>query len=322
MLEILAKRNEDWRNLAYRICGDYDLAQDLVQQMYIRLKDYKEVNEAMVAITIKNLWTNILKKKNREVSIELFHSLEYGNENFEPDDKELEYLNRFEALPMVQQELIQESFDKSVRKIGKDFNINYGYVHKKIHEGLKEILKDDYNLYKNSNLKYLKTKKKMTTKKDLDEYKGDKRSREYRYMRLEYDKSIETKNVDDVGIGTKIEKVLKATGVSNLVKIFTPDGEDCGCNERKRKLNNSPLFNSAQKPKRCLTKQMFEAYDYFFKTREVDKWSAEESKLVFNTYEWVFALRYDTKRMCANCNGTANILRMITSSLDKVYSSY
>jgi DNA-directed RNA polymerase specialized sigma24 family protein len=159
MLEILAKRNEDWRNLAYRICGDYDLAQDLVQQMYIRLKDYKEVNEAMVAITIKNLWTNILKKKNREVSIELFHSLEYGNENFDPDDKELEYLNRFEALPMVKQELIQESFDKSVRKIGKDFNINYGYVHKKIHEGLKEILKEDYNLYKNSNLKYLKTKK-------------------------------------------------------------------------------------------------------------------------------------------------------------------
>ena len=162
----------------------------------------------------------------------------------------------------------------------------------------------------------------MTTKKDLDEYKGDKRSREYRYMRLEYDKSIETQNVDDVGIGTKIEKVLKATGVSKLVEIFTPEGEDCGCNERKRKLNNSPLFNSAQKPKRCLTKQMFEAYDYYFKTREVDKWSAEESKLVFNTYEWVFALRYDSKRMCANCNGTANILRMITSSLDKVYDSY
>ena len=86
----------------------------------------------------------------------------------------------------------------------------------------------------------------MTTKKDLDEYKGDKRSREYRYMRLEYDKSVETQNVDDVGIGTKIEKVLKATGVSKLVEIFTPEGEDCGCNERKRKLNNSPLFNSAQ----------------------------------------------------------------------------
>ena len=38
MLEKLAKRNDDWRNLAYRICGDYDLAQDLVQQMYLKIK--------------------------------------------------------------------------------------------------------------------------------------------------------------------------------------------------------------------------------------------------------------------------------------------
>ena len=75
MLEKLAKRNDDWRNLAYRICGDYDLAQDLVQQMYLKLKDYEVVNEAMVAITIKNMWTNILKKKNREVSIEGFYSI-------------------------------------------------------------------------------------------------------------------------------------------------------------------------------------------------------------------------------------------------------
>ena len=71
-----------------------------------------------------------------------------------------------------------------------------------------------------------------------------------------------------------------------------------------------------------MDKTQFEAYDKFYKTREADKWSAEEFKLVFDTYEWVFALRYDTKRMCANCNGTANILKMLTNSLDKVYESY
>ena len=71
-----------------------------------------------------------------------------------------------------------------------------------------------------------------------------------------------------------------------------------------------------------MDKAMFEAYDNFVKTREVDKWTAEEFKLVFNTYEWVFALRYDTKRMCATCNGTANILKMITASLDKVHQTY
>jgi len=160
------------------------------------------------------------------------------------------------------------------------------------------------------------------TKKDLKNFKGDKRGKKYKKMKLAYEKSIETKNVDDVGVGTTIEKVLKATGISKLVEVFTPEGEDCGCSERKRRLNNSPTFNASQKPKRCMDKAMFEAYDNFVQSREVDKWSAEESKLVFNTYEWVFALRYDTKRMCANCNGTANILKMITASLDKVYESY
>jgi DNA-directed RNA polymerase specialized sigma24 family protein len=159
MLEKLVQRNKDWQNLAYRICGNYDEAQDLVQEMYIRLKDYEVVNEAMVAITLKNMWTNILKKKNREHSIEGFYSLAYDSQTFEATDKEQEYLDRFNDLPMVQQELIQESFTKSVRQIGEDFNINYGYVHKKIHEGLKKILKEDYKQYKNSNLKYLKKRK-------------------------------------------------------------------------------------------------------------------------------------------------------------------
>jgi len=159
MLEKLVQRNKDWQNLAYRICGNYDEAQDLVQEMYIRLKDYEVVNEAMVAITLKNMWTNILKKKNREHSIEGFYSLAYDSQTFEATDKERKYLDRFNDLPMVQQELILESYDKSVRNIGEDFNINYGYVHKKIHEGLKKILKEDYKKYKNSNLKYLKKRK-------------------------------------------------------------------------------------------------------------------------------------------------------------------
>ena len=159
MLEKLSKRNEEWRNLAYRICGNYDHAQDLVQQMYLKLADYKRVNDAMVAITIKNLWLDLLKKKNREVGIDSFHSLPYGENTFEPSDKQIEYLNRFDDLPMVQKELIQESFDKSTREIGREFNINYCYVHRQIHKGLKNILKENYKEYKNSNLKYLKKRK-------------------------------------------------------------------------------------------------------------------------------------------------------------------
>ena len=38
MLEKLAKRNEEWRNLAYRICGDYDLRSRLGTTNVLKIK--------------------------------------------------------------------------------------------------------------------------------------------------------------------------------------------------------------------------------------------------------------------------------------------
>ena len=37
------------------------------------------------------------------------------------------------------------------------------------------------------------------------------------------------------GIGDSVEKVLKATGISKVAKKIL--GDDCGCDERKKKLN-------------------------------------------------------------------------------------
>ena len=46
------------------------------------------------------------------------------------------------------------------------------------------------------------------------------------------------------GLGDTIEKITKATGVKSLVEYITTDilkmkQEDCGCEERKIKLNKS-----------------------------------------------------------------------------------
>ena len=158
MLEKLAKRNDDWRNLAYRICGDYDLAQDLVQDMYLKLEKSNFKSDWFVINTMRNLYVDKIRKNKEDLFIEDTSIKDLKN-TFEPDDAQKIYLDRFDDLPMVQKELIQESFDKSTREIGREFNINYCYVHRQIHKGLKKILKDNYKEYKNSNLKYLKKRK-------------------------------------------------------------------------------------------------------------------------------------------------------------------
>lgn len=158
MLEKLVQRNKDWIAIAQNICGDYHKAQDIVQDMYIKLQNSKFESDWFVIHTMRNLYIDQIRKNKEDLFLEDINLKDYNN-TFEPNDKEQSYIDRFNDLPMVQQELIQESFDKSTRQIGREFNINYCYVHRQIHKGLKKILKEDYKQYKNSNLKYLKKRK-------------------------------------------------------------------------------------------------------------------------------------------------------------------
>ena len=56
------------------------------------------------------------------------------------------------------------------------------------------------------------------------------------------------------GLGDTVEKVTKATGIKTVVKWLA--GEDCGCDERKEKLNKMfPYF----KPE-CMTENEYEIF--------------------------------------------------------------
>ena len=40
ILKQLAKRNKEWKKVAFSICKDYDLANEMVQIMYFRMMKY------------------------------------------------------------------------------------------------------------------------------------------------------------------------------------------------------------------------------------------------------------------------------------------
>ena len=154
ILEELSKQDKLWREIAMNITkGDKYLADEITQNMYLKLMKYTEFNTYFVALTLKNLYIDIQRQK-KNVSLAEFHYIEDKQKQFEPNDQQQEYLENINNLQWYQQELLKESFNHSTRQIADRYNINYGFVHREIHKALKEVLGDDYQYYNNSNLKH------------------------------------------------------------------------------------------------------------------------------------------------------------------------
>jgi hypothetical protein len=110
------------------------------------------------------------------------------------------------------------------------------------------------------------------------------------------------------GLGDTVDKITTATGIKRLVKFIA--GEDCGCNERKEKLNKMFPY---QKPL-CLTEDEYDYLTHYFATcGNSIKVSQQEVLLkIFNR-----VMRDGRKpSSCADC------WREIHLTLKKVYDAY
>ena len=110
------------------------------------------------------------------------------------------------------------------------------------------------------------------------------------------------------GLGDTIAKITEATGIDKLVKFIA--GEDCGCDERKEKLNK--LFPYA-KPL-CLTEDEFNTLDTYFKQNTNTLTSDEQTSLIaINNRVLSQRLTFST---CSSC------LRDLVSKLRVIYNEY
>jgi hypothetical protein len=110
------------------------------------------------------------------------------------------------------------------------------------------------------------------------------------------------------GLGDTIAKITEATGIDKLVKFVA--GEDCGCDERKEKLNK--LFPYA-KPL-CLTEDEFNTLDAYFKQNTNTLTSDEQTSLIaINNRVLNQRLTFST---CSSC------LRDLVSKLRVIYNEY
>ena len=110
------------------------------------------------------------------------------------------------------------------------------------------------------------------------------------------------------GLGDTIAKITEATGIDKLVKFVA--GEDCGCEERKEKLNK--LFPYV-KPN-CLTEEEFKTLDEFFSLNTQQVTNVQQRDLV-KVSNRVFN-RQDQQTSCSSC------LRDLVGKLKVIYNEY
>ena len=110
------------------------------------------------------------------------------------------------------------------------------------------------------------------------------------------------------GLGDTIEQITEATGIKKLVEFVA--GEDCGCEERKKKLNE--LF-PYRNPK-CLLE---DEYNYLSETNVLykDTLKPSEQDAILKIYNRIFGISREPTS-CATC------WMEIIDKMKKVYAEY
>lgn len=134
----------------------------------------------------------------------------------------------------------------------------------------------------------------------MTEFKGDKRSKEYREWKKNHANASE-------GLGDTVEKITKATGIKKAVKFLA--GEDCGCDERKEKLNE--IFRY-KKPE-CLSESEFDLIKMAIDTKK-NRFTPDEQELFKNIYERIFKVKVE----CTPCS----FAKVVWKDLTAVYNQY
>ena len=124
MINKIVLKDSYWRTLALSICNDKMLADDIVQEMYLKLFHIdKEVNDAYVYRTIYTLYIDYLRKSKKTIRLEDYNLK--AIEEIEVDDDLLELTN---SLKWWEIDLIELSKDLSYREIEKEYNVNYQFA--------------------------------------------------------------------------------------------------------------------------------------------------------------------------------------------------
>jgi hypothetical protein len=142
----------------------------------------------------------------------------------------------------------------------------------------------------------------------MEEFKGDKRTKAYKIWKAEF----EAKQAEQSkGLGDTVEKITEATGIKKVVKAVL--GDDCGCDERKAKLNKLVTYKVVN----CLEEDEYTYLNRFFAKRRhnigrVDKIALKQLITIYNRV-------FNKRQQMTNCS---SCVKNIIEQLEKLINNY
>lgn len=114
------------------------------------------------------------------------------------------------------------------------------------------------------------------------------------------------------GLGDTIEQITEATGIKKAVELFSEiTGIDCGCEERKEKLNK---LISYRKKVNCLNESDYNYLKDIFE-QKANRLTPKQQFRLMEIYKNVFEVQLE-QTSCDSC------WRTTMSELRKVYDTY
>jgi hypothetical protein len=110
------------------------------------------------------------------------------------------------------------------------------------------------------------------------------------------------------GLGDTVENILEVTGIAKVAKWAM--GEDCGCEERKQKLNELWRYKRPE----CLTENEYEILDGYFSQHRTNVKPSEQAMLL-KVYNRVMRENLQ-QTSCSSC------VREFVTKLNKLYIVY
>jgi DNA-directed RNA polymerase specialized sigma24 family protein len=126
ILEELAKKDAQWRKMAFQICKDKDLADELVQEMYLKLyQNTNLIKEGYIYTVLRNLFYDYTKSQ-KDIIIDFSNIEIEDTEYIEPVD----YFQLMKGLTWYERTMFELSTLVGQRELSRQTGIHLQTIHR------------------------------------------------------------------------------------------------------------------------------------------------------------------------------------------------